>query len=236
LSTEERSLLERRIAREQPRGARPGSLWGEIGSRNTVRLCLSYFGLVTSLNIVATWTPQIVREGTAGAVVVTIGMLAALPAIVTAVVMPLWTARSDRRGERTWHYIVPAAASASGWMMVIASGLLSVRMLGLVFATAGAFAAMAIFWAVPASTLSDSARPAGIALINSAGILGSAVSPLVVGALRDVTGDFAAGLWYATAMLLGSAVAFHGVRPHRAQRGTPTAQTESMVVQTGHTR
>jgi ACS family 4-hydroxyphenylacetate permease-like MFS transporter len=208
LSTEERAVLERRIAREQTRDARATSLWREIGSRNTICLGLSYFGLVTSLNTVATWTPQIVREGASGARFVTIGLLAALPAVVTVVAMPLWSARSDRLQERIWHYVLPVAAAASGWLIVIVSDPLPVRLLGLVCATVGAFAAMAIFWTVPASTLSHAARPAGLALINSAGILGSAVSPLVVGALRDMTGDFSAGLWYATAMLLGSAVAF----------------------------
>ena len=104
-------------------------------------------------------------------------------------------------------------------MIVIVAAPFALRLLGLVFATVGAFAAMAIFWTVPASTLSQTARPAGIALINSAGIVGSAVSPLVVGALRDVTGDFTAGLWYATAMLGGSAVAFLLVFAPPAPRG-----------------
>ena len=71
LTAEERSTLERRIADEQARGARRTSLWKELGSRNTACLCLSYFGLVTSLNIVATWTPQIVRDATSGARFVT---------------------------------------------------------------------------------------------------------------------------------------------------------------------
>jgi MFS transporter, ACS family, 4-hydroxyphenylacetate permease len=217
LTAEERSTLERRIADEQARGGRQTSLWKELGSRNTACLCLSYFGLVTSLNIVATWTPQIVRDATSGARFVTIGVLAAIPAVVTAVAMPIWSARSDRSGERTWHYSLPVAAAVAGWMIVIVAAPLALRLLGLVFATVGAFAAMAIFWTVPASTLSHTARPAGIALINSAGIVGSAVSPLVVGALRDVTGDFAAGLWYAIAMLCGSAVAFLLVfAPHPA--------------------
>jgi 2-polyprenyl-6-methoxyphenol hydroxylase-like FAD-dependent oxidoreductase len=49
------------------------------------------------------------------------------------------------------------------------------------------------------------------ALINSAGILGSAVSPFVVGVLRDLTGSFASSLWYVTALLLGSGLAISRV-------------------------
>ena len=88
-------------------------------------------------------------------------------------------------------------------------------MLGLVFATAGAFTAMAIFWTVPATVLSESGLPAGIALISSAGILASAISPSAIGALRDLTGSFVSGLWYATLLLGISIVAMLSVRSGR---------------------
>ena len=96
-------------------------------------------------------------------------------------------------------------------MLVSVSGGFPLQLFGLVFAMVGAFAGMAIFWTVPASVLSDAGRPAGIALINSAGILGSAVSPFVVGVLRDLTGSFASSLWYATALLLVSGLAIRRV-------------------------
>jgi MFS transporter, ACS family, 4-hydroxyphenylacetate permease len=186
-------------------------------SSNVAWLCLSYFGLVTSLNTVATWTPQIVREAMPGATLARVGVLAALPAIVTVFAMPAWSARSDRLDERRWHYTLPVAIAASGWVLVSVSGEFSVQLFGLVLSTVGAFTGMAIFWTIPASVLSDAGRPAGIALISSAGILGSAVSPSVVGVLRDLTGSFASGLWYATAMLLTAALAIRCVSgPARA--------------------
>jgi MFS transporter, ACS family, 4-hydroxyphenylacetate permease len=211
LTEREHVMLERRIAREQPRDSVKRSPWRELRSANVLWLCLSYFGLVTSLNTVATWTPQIVREAMPGAGLATIGLLAAFPAMVTAAAMPVWSARSDRVGERIWHYMLPVAVAASGWVLVSVSGHLSLQLCGLVFATVGAFTGMSIFWTVPASVLSDAGRPAGIALINSAGILGSAVSPFVVGVLRDFTGSFASGLWYATALLLVSGLAIRCV-------------------------
>jgi ACS family 4-hydroxyphenylacetate permease-like MFS transporter len=211
LTERERAMLERRITREQPRHSVKRSPWREMRSADVLWLCLSYFGLVTSLNTVATWTPQIVREAMPGAGLATIGLLAALPAMVTAAAMPVWSARSDRVGERTWHYMLPIAVAASGWVLVSVSDDFPLQLFGLVFATVGAFTGMAIFWTVPASVLSDAGRPAGIALINSAGILGSAVSPFVVGVLRDLTGSFASSLWYATALLLVSGLAIRCV-------------------------
>ena len=79
-----------------------------------------------------------------------------------------------------------------------------VRFAGLVMVSVGAFSAMSIFWTLPASVLSRAARPAGIALISTAGMLGSAVSPSVIGFLRDQTGTFTSGLLYMVALLLVS--------------------------------
>jgi MFS transporter, ACS family, 4-hydroxyphenylacetate permease len=129
--------------------------------------------------------------------------------------MPIWSAHSDRRSERLIHYIVPTALTALGWLMVIVGPELSFRVLGLIFATAGSFTAMAIFWTVPPAVLSDSGRAAGIALVSSAGILASALSPSVIGVLRDLTGTFASGLWYATILLVISIVAMVAIGGRR---------------------
>jgi MFS transporter, ACS family, 4-hydroxyphenylacetate permease len=185
-----------------------------MGSARVVLLCLAYFGLVTSLNTIATWTPQVVGEVvSARGSFATVGLLSALPGLVAAIAMPIWSVRSDRRAERIVHYIVPVALTALGWIFVITIGELSFRVLGLVFATAGAFTAMAIFWTVPAAVLSERGRPAGIALVSSAGILASAISPSVIGVLRDLTGSFASGLWYAMILLGISIVAMLSIGP-----------------------
>jgi ACS family 4-hydroxyphenylacetate permease-like MFS transporter len=73
----------------------------------------------------------------------------------------------------------------------------------------GSFCALLTFWTFPASNaiLSPEARPAGIALINCVGIGGgSAVGPLVIGYLKDLTGSFTAGLVYVVAMLIAGVV------------------------------
>ena len=213
LSDEEKARLNAELAREEPK-IEKSSIWAEMGSARLLLLCLAYFGLVTSLNTIATWMPQVVGEVvSAQRGYATVGLLSALPGLVAAIAMPIWSASSDRRGERIVHYIIPVVLTALGWIVVIAIGELSFRVLGLVFATAGAFTAMAIFWTVPASVLSERGRPAGIALVSSAGILASAISPSVIGVLRDLTGSFASGLWYATILLGISIVAMLSVRP-----------------------
>ena len=213
LSDEEKARLNAELARDEPKIEGKSSIWAEMGSARVLLLCLAYFGLVTSLNTIATWTPQVVGEVVSAGGYATVGLLSALPGLAAAIAMPIWSARSDRRGERTIHYIVPVALTALGWIFVILIGELSFRVLGLVLATAGAFTAMAIFWTVPGAVLSQRGRPAGIALVSSAGILASAISPSVIGVLRDMTGSFASGLWYATILLGVSMVAMLSIRP-----------------------
>jgi len=131
-----------------------------------------------------------------GASYVVIGLLTALPALLTVALMPLWGASSDRRNERAWHLRIAMLLAAIGWIVVIAVDLPAVRYLGLIFVAMGSFCALLTFWTFPASAtiLSPNARPAGIALINCIGIGGgSAIGPLVIGYLKDLTGSFTSG-------------------------------------------
>jgi len=122
------------------------------------------------------------------------------------VAMPLWSYRSDRRQERLWHVVIPMAVAALGWLLVTLSAVPLVRFGGLALVSIGGFCGMSIFWTLPASVLSQAARPAGIALVSMAGIFGSAVSPSIIGFLRDETGTFTSGLLYLVALLAVSIV------------------------------
>lgn len=203
LSAEEQRTIEQDLAAEAP--ARHGSIWAELVDPRLLLLCLAYFGLVSTLNTNATWVPQIVRE-ILGAQndFVTVGIWTAIPAMLTVVAMPLWSSRSDRQQERLWHAIIPMAAAAIGWMLVTWSVVPLVRFSGLALVSMGGFCAMSILWTLPANVLSRSARPAGIALMSTAGTFGSLVTPSIIGYLRDHSGGFASGLMYLVAMLLVS--------------------------------
>ncbi len=198
-------LEQDRVLEESEHGER--SVLGQLGSRNVVLLCAAYFGLITSLNANSTWVPQIVHGLAPGASYAVIGLLTALPAILTVALMPSWGASSDRRNERVWHLRIALLLAAAGWLLVIGSDLAIARYLGLVLVSAGSFCALLTFWTIPVAILSPAARPAGIAFINTIGIGGgSAISPLVIGYLKDLTGSFTFGLIYVIAMLIMSVI------------------------------
>jgi MFS transporter, ACS family, 4-hydroxyphenylacetate permease len=177
----------------------------QLCSRNVLLLSVAYLGLITSLNANSTWVPQIVQGLAHGASYAVIGLLTALPAILTVVVMPLWGRSSDRRDERDWHIRIAVLAAAFGWLLVVCSDIAALRYVGLIIVSIGSFCALLTFWTFPASSaiLSPDARPAGIALINCIGIGGgSAIGPLIIGYFKDLTGSFTSGLLYIVTMLI----------------------------------
>jgi MFS transporter, ACS family, 4-hydroxyphenylacetate permease len=210
LSDDEKQEIAARL--EQDRALEEGehskrSVLSQLGSRNVVLLCAAYFGLVTSLNANSTWVPQIVHGLVGNASYAVIGLLTALPAILTVAVMPSWGASSDRRNERVWHLRIALLIAATGWLLVIGADVPIVRYLGLTLTSAGSFCALLVFWTIPVAILSPAARPAGIAFVNTIGIGGgSALSPLVIGYFKDLTGSFTSGLLYVIAMLIMSII------------------------------
>jgi ACS family 4-hydroxyphenylacetate permease-like MFS transporter len=198
------ALLEAERAREAEVNITASRLLSQLASPNVLLLCLAYFGLSVSLNANAIWTPQIVREFAAHASFASIGYIAAIPAMVTVIVLPFWAAHSDRQKERKWHLAIPLLLAAVGWIIVVWFVPSEIRLAGLVCCSLGSYAAMGIFWTLPSSAavLARDARPVGIALINSSGLVGSAVSPIVIGIFKDLTGSFTSGLLFASAMLI----------------------------------
>jgi ACS family 4-hydroxyphenylacetate permease-like MFS transporter len=187
---------------------RSGGL-GEFITGSFLLLSFAYFALVTSLNALATWSPLIVQEVVGkDAGFLKIGLLSAIPGLLAAAAMPLWGASSDRRMERAWHYFISAMIAIAGWMFVALGETTTMRVLGLALATAGGFASMPILWTIPATMLTEKARPVGLAILSAIGILGSITSPAVVGMLREATGRFNASIYYAATLLFLSAVIF----------------------------
>jgi MFS transporter, ACS family, 4-hydroxyphenylacetate permease len=213
LSADEKRTLSQMLAAEHkadpvPRtpASEERSLFSELVSPTVLKFALAYFCLVNTLAMVAVWTPLIVKSFSADASNRTVGLLAAIPQICTIVAMIWWGRRSDRKQERRWHLMLPMLFSAAGWLCTAYSTHPAVQMLGICLASAGSYTAMSIFWTTPDHALSFRARAVGIAVINATGNIGSALNPLVVGWLKDVTHSFSAGLLYAAALLVIGAV------------------------------
>ncbi|MFO0843572.1 MAG: hypothetical protein U0797_14420 [Gemmataceae bacterium] len=128
--------------------------------------------------------------------------------------MAVFSAHSDRTGERRLHVALAAcwppaagrssAAAASPWLVL----------LGFCLAQAGMMSMLPTFWTLPTSFLSGAAAAGGIALINSVANIGGLFGPTILGRL---------GLWsMAVTLLLGAGLAVC-VRPDRTEGGSQRA-------------
>jgi ACS family 4-hydroxyphenylacetate permease-like MFS transporter len=217
LSPREQAVLLKALARDEATtqeahsaGSRGGIL-RELLSPPVLLLAFTYLGLVVSLITNSTWVPQIVHAVVPGGSFATIGLIAAIPPLAAILTMSFWGKDSDRRQERRWHVVLPMSLAALGWLCVALLDSPTGRLAGLVFCAVGTFAAQGIFWTLPATFLSTEARPIGIAMINTIGMLGTAIGPVVVGALKDYTGTFTVALVFVAGCILLGAVCVFGI-------------------------
>jgi len=205
LTENEKELLAGRIAREEAVlvNTKAGhSKWASLTDRKVILLCIAYFCLVVSLNTNSTWTPLIMQGVLGhGADYLRVGLMSAIPGVCAVIVMPLWSKWSDRHTQRLWFVVLPMALAAVGWVLVAVSHQAFVQVSGLAMGSVGALTAMTVYWTLPALYMTPAARPAGTALVNAAGIMGSATAPTIIGALKDFTGSYSAGLWYTSFLL-----------------------------------
>lgn len=163
---------------------------------------VAYFCLTNTLSALSVWTPLILRSFNESSSNVTIGILSAIPQVCTIVAMVWWSKRSDRLNERKAHTLLPYLFAAAGWILTATSTTPLWQFTGIVMASAGAFAAMVIFWTTPDRYISLRARAVGIAVINATGMTGAALGPLLMGWMKDVTGNFNAGIFMVAGFLV----------------------------------
>jgi len=203
LTTEQKSWLQQVLQNETNAIAQSHGR-GAIQVWPILILSLVYFGLNTVSYGVSLWLPTLIKS-LSGMSNFAIGVLTAIPYVTAAVAMVIVGLHSDRSGERRWHTAVPAFAGALA--MSIAAHTSSVGAMTALISVAvlGVFSMMGPFWAMPTSALSGTAAAVGVAVINSVGNLGGFFGPYVIGALRNATGSFRAGL-----LLVGGALAVSG--------------------------
>ena len=220
LEPDEREWLVRRLAAERANkeAVRRFTLKEALTHPRVLALALVYFGVVVGLYGLGLWLPQIVKNF--GASIMQTGLLAALPGLVGAIAMVLWTRHSDATGERKWHMALPAIAGAAAFAISASVASPAISFAFLTIAAACIYAALPSFWPLPTAMLSGAAAAGGIALINALGNLGGFVGPTLVGWMKDATGSFAAGLYgLAGFMLLAGVVTLivgHDARLERA--------------------
>ncbi len=157
-----------------------------------VSLAVALVGITTSGTGALIFLPTVIRS--MGFSVGATGLVAALPALVAALVFPLWGVWTDRSRRRESVVAATCVALSGGLWGAAALFPSPWALVPLTVAFVGFFGSVVPFWTLPSSFLTGATAAAGIALINLAGNLGGFSGPVLLGWLSDTTRSYNAGL------------------------------------------
>jgi MFS transporter, ACS family, tartrate transporter len=190
-------------------------VWGRIADRNlwkaminakVLLLAVNYFGIVTASLGMLYFIPQIIKS-LGNFSNMEVGWLTMIPYICGGIGMVLWGRVSDKMNERRWNLLVACVLSTAG--LVLAGYTMGTwwALVGMSMAAVGFYGSKGPFFAMPPMFLSGTALAgAGFAWINSIGNLGGTVGPYYVGYMKDLTGNFAGGLYGLALLSLVAAI------------------------------
>ena len=175
-----------------------------LANPRVLALALVYFGTSAGLYTLGIWAPQIIKE--LGVSSMTVGLLNAIPPIVSVVAMILWSRHSDKTNERTWHVALACITAAIGLVIAAGTGSVIGLIAALTIVNVGISCSKPPLWSMPTLFLSGAAAATGIATINSIGNLGGFAGPAMIGWVKDQTGSFTGGLYFVAGLLILSTV------------------------------
>jgi ACS family tartrate transporter-like MFS transporter len=196
LTAEERNWLVTTIAAERraTEAIRKFTMWQALYNPKVLLLALNYLGIVTASLGMLIFIPQMIKSlGDYGNM--TVGWLTMIPYTCGAIAMVVWGRISDRMNERRWNLFIGCVFSTAG--LVIAGMTMGTwwALVGMSIAAMGFYGSKGPFFAMPPMFLSGAGLAAGIAWINSIGNLGGFFGPWYVGVMKDLTGNYAGGLY-----------------------------------------
>jgi len=204
LSAEERSWLTEQIQADAASGGHTHDVWRALRDPRVLQVGLVFLCMLGSSYAYTFSAPAIFQKLT-GFDTTHVGFLIAWIGLLGALGMVLNALHSDRSGERYWHVIVPFLVMGCGFAV---GGLSTWPWLAV-----PALAAMAVSYttllgpllAVPPMFLKGKTMAAGIAAMNTIGMIGGFIGPYWMGIAKDLTGDYQHGLLTLTAPCLTAA-------------------------------
>ena len=171
------------------------NLWKAMINAKVLLLAVNYFGIVTASLGMLYFIPQIIKS-LGNFSNMEVGWLTMIPYICGGIGMVVWGRVSDAMNERRWNLLVACVLSTGGLLLAGYTMGTWWALVGMSMAAVGFYGSKGPFFAMPPMFLSGTALAgAGFAWINSIGNLGGTVGPYYVGYMKDLTGNFAGGLY-----------------------------------------
>jgi ACS family tartrate transporter-like MFS transporter len=198
LSAEDKRVVAERLAAEPP-GALHGLKEMLLDKRIWI-LMIPDFSIVFTLYALNFWLPLMVHG--MGYTVRQTGYIVALPYFLAIIAMVALGWSSDRSGSRAGYVAFGTFVASAAMLVAMLADNHVLVIASLCVATSGIYAALAVFWTLPSSLLRGTAAAAGLALLNSFSNLGGFFGPVLMGWIKQRTGEYSWGLAFLAAMLV----------------------------------
>lgn len=169
-------------------------------------LFLTYFCIGAQFLTMVLWLPQIIRH-LQNLRPLEIGLLAAIPYLLSMILMNVVGWHSDRTKRRSPYVIGGLVIAAVGCALsayLTASPVLS--FIALTIAIAGCNPLVGPFWSFATGFLQGRAAAVGIALLSAGSAIGGFFATYLLGVLRQHFGNFEAGLYFMAGIALVGAM------------------------------
>ena len=199
------AALERQLAGEQLVLPRIGSLREAFARRDVLVLCVLYLCWSLGVYGFVLWLPTIIRAGATIGIART-GLLAAVPYLLAAILMPVASYISDRSLRHkaiVWPFLI-GAGLALFTSFLVAGHHFWAAYAALILAGGAMYAPYGSFFALIAEVIPKTVLGEVLALINSSGALGGFAGAWLVGLLQARTGNSRAGFLLMSGSLIAS--------------------------------
>jgi len=197
-----------------------------LRDRQIYLLAIGYFCVLCGMYTLGFWLPTLLRRAGAQNDIL-IGLLSAIPYCCATLALLAWGRRSDRHQERRWHCTIPAALGGLGLAgCAFAGDNMLLALAALSFTASSIYCAYLIFLSVPSDIFKGEGSVGGYALINSLGLTGGFVSPMIIGWTTQLTGTVVVGMLCMSTIMLFGAVMLATFVPGGQRPPAPAMATE----------
>jgi MFS transporter, ACS family, tartrate transporter len=226
LEANQREWIEQKLQQEKPATAQGPSLWQTLRSRTVLLLAAATFLTYFAYYTFTFWFPTMLKRQS-GFSDARVGLLGALPYLLTFVVMLVNGWHSDQGCERRWHSAVPQFIAVIGLLGLLSQARSLPFSLFLFCLVYVGNSYLPIFWTMPTELLDSRVAPTAVGMINSLGSIAGFAGPYAFGYLKTQTGSFSYGLAsMAIAALIAGLLILRIPSAHRA--------SDSSVVRTAN--
>jgi MFS transporter, ACS family, phthalate transporter len=209
LSASEKDLLTANLSIENRTKSQSGFQAFLLALRRPVlwMATFGYFSVTWAGMVLNFWTPTIIQRSGVSSMF-EVGLLSAVPYAVGAIGMLALCRNSDRMLERHWHFFAAVFVAACAALAVAYSSSNSALSIACLAVLAiGYLSAVALFWTIPTSFLSEQESAGSIAFISSVGQIGSLMAPTLFGYVSQRTGSFTVGASVVAGVLIAGGCA-----------------------------